>query len=242
MLVVSPSLIKNAGLGVFAKRNVKKGQIVCFYDGLDVEVNNDVFDAYAMGHPTLEGMCRKGYDKQRCAKGVGQFINDGAMLDLSDEDIIRLTKHKEPLEINPKGVEHVLDIIQQYQTNTTVKQNAGFIDDKFNVVATTNIKKGDELYFTYGANYWLNRTQKLTSSPFTRLFLDVMFGDIRLGNNADGDEIFRFDKLYGKYTDDVDYMLKKYYGLLDQHFMCSELIHAYQKLMKQIKPKLANNH
>ena len=33
MLVMKDSLIKNAGLGVFARRDIKRGQVVCYYDG-----------------------------------------------------------------------------------------------------------------------------------------------------------------------------------------------------------------
>ena len=32
MLTVKESSIKNAGVGVFAKKNIKKRQIVCYYD------------------------------------------------------------------------------------------------------------------------------------------------------------------------------------------------------------------
>ena len=64
MLVIKDSLIKNAGLGVFAKKNIKKGQIVCYYDGEDIPMNNNVLDAYTMLHPTLPGICRKGYEKK----------------------------------------------------------------------------------------------------------------------------------------------------------------------------------
>ena len=55
-----------------------------------------------------------------------------------------------------------------------------FIDEKFNIVATKNIKQGEELYFTYGYGYWVDRLQKQTNNPFTQLFIDVAFGD---GNN-----------------------------------------------------------
>ena len=106
MLAIKDSLIRNAGGGVFAKKNIKRGQVVCYYDGEDIPMNNNVFDAYTMLHPTLPGRCRKGYGKARNSKGVGQFIDDGAMLKKwSDQCIKKLLT--ENMDINPIGVQRL---------------------------------------------------------------------------------------------------------------------------------------
>ena len=108
MLVIKDSFIKNAGLGVFAKKN-KRGQVVRYYDGEDIPMNNNVFDAYTMIHPTLPGVCRKGYETPRTNKGVGQFINDSAILNWDDYDIKNLLT--DSMEVNPGGVETPCKII-----------------------------------------------------------------------------------------------------------------------------------
>ena len=124
MLAVKESSIKHAGLGVFANKNIKKGQIVCYYDGEDVPMNSDVFDAYTMSHPTLPGMCRKGYDKPRNNKGVGQFINDGAMLKWDDFDVEHLLT--DGMEINPRGVKHMAKLLRQYQIQSDANKKHYF--------------------------------------------------------------------------------------------------------------------
>ena len=68
-------------------------------------MNNNVFDAYAMLHPTLPGTCRKGYETPRTSKGVGQFINDGAMLNWNDQCIKKLLTDN--MDINPIGVQRL---------------------------------------------------------------------------------------------------------------------------------------
>ena len=148
MLTVKESSIKNAGLGVFAKKNIKKGQIVCYYDGEDIPINSNVFDAYTMIHPTVPGMCRKGYDQPRNGTGVGQFINDGAMLSWTDFDVENLLTDNG--EVNSKGVKHMAKELQQYQVQSDANKNAMFIDDKFNVTPIKTVKQGEELFLPMG--------------------------------------------------------------------------------------------
>ena len=73
MLAIKDSLINNAGLGVFAKKNIKRGQVVCYYDGEDMPMNNSVFDSYTMLHPTLTGICRKGYEEKQ---GIARVLDN----------------------------------------------------------------------------------------------------------------------------------------------------------------------
>ena len=78
---------------------------MCYYDGEDVPMNNNVIEAYTMLHPTLPGVSRKGYAKPRTNKGVGQFINDGAILNWSDQCIKKLST--ENMDINPIDVQRL---------------------------------------------------------------------------------------------------------------------------------------
>ena len=231
MSVIKQSLIQNAGLGVFAKKNIKKGQIVCYYDGEDIPMNNHVFDAYTMIHPTLPDVCRKGYDKPRNNKGVGQFINDGAMLNWNDYGINNLLTDN--LEVNPSGVKHMKKQLQRYNTQSNMNRNAMFIDDNFNIVATKTIKQGEELYFTYGYGYWVDRLQKQTKNNITRMFIDVAFGDLKIGNNECGVKLLQFQNACGKYDEDVDNVIKRYYKLHDESIKCGDMIQAYQTIVKQ---------
>lgn len=239
MLTVKESSIKNAGLGVFAKKNIKNGQIVCYYDGEDIPLNSDVFDAYTMAHPTLPGMCRKGYDKPRNGKGIGQFINDGAMLSWDDYDIENLLT--DTMEANPGGVKHMAKELHQYQMQSDANKNTTFIDDKFNIVATKNIKQGDELYFTYGYGYWVDRLQKQTRNSFTQLFIDVAFGDLKIGNNKYGVKLLQFKNACGEYDDGVDHVIKRCYKFHDSSIKFGDLVEAYQTIVKQLDFRKMNN-
>ena len=119
MLVLKDILIKSAGLGVFAKRNTKRGPVVCYYDGEAIPMNNNVFDAYTMLHPTLPGICRKGYANPRTNKGVGQFRNDGAMLHWDDNSIKNFLT--DSMEVNTIGVKHLAEELHRYQKHSNVK-------------------------------------------------------------------------------------------------------------------------
>ena len=239
MLVIKESLIRNAGLGVFAKKNIKKGQIVCYYDGEDIPMNDNVFDAYTMSHPTLPGMSRKGYDKPRNNKGVGQFINDGAMLKWDDFDVENLLTDN--MEVNPSGVKHMAKELKQYQVQSDANKNTTFIDDKFNIVATKNIKQGEELYFTYGYGYWIDRLQKQTANSYTQIFIDVAFGDLKIGNNKYGVKLLQFKNACGEYDDGVDNVIKRCYKFHDSSVNCGDLIEAYQTIVKQLDFRKMNN-
>ena len=96
-------------------------------------MNNNVFDANTMIHPTLPGVCRKGCAKPRTNKGVGQFINDGAILNWDDSDIKSLLT--DSMEVNPIGVKHFAKELHRYQKHSDVNTTTAFIDDKF-IVAT----------------------------------------------------------------------------------------------------------
>ena len=112
MLLVKDSLIKNARLGVFAKE-IKRGQVVCYYDGEDIPMNSNIFEAYTIIHPTLPGVCRKGYDKPRTIKGVGEFIHDCAMSNWNGQCIKNLLTDN--MDINPIGAQRLEKELRRYQ-------------------------------------------------------------------------------------------------------------------------------
>jgi hypothetical protein len=233
MIVVKESNIKHAGLGVFAHKNIKKGQVICFYDGEDVPMNDDAFDPYTMAHPTLRGVCRKGFNKPRINKGVGQFINDGAMLNWNDDDITGLLT-EDKLGVKQDAIQLLKKKYNQYQTATDSKKNAAFIDDKFNITTTTNVKKNEEVYFTYGPGYWIDRLQKQSSNPYTKMFIDVYFGSLAIRENNDKECILHFHNIRGKYDEECDSLFQKYYRL-DNNINFSHLVKLYQTVVQKLK-------
>ena len=76
-----------------------------------------------------------------------------------------------------------------FHSNCDANNNTAFIDDKFNIVATKTIKSSEELYLTYGYGYWTDRLQRQTESPFTIIFIDVAFGDLKFGNHKYGEKL-----------------------------------------------------
>lgn len=175
MLVLKESSIKNAGIGVFTKKKIKKYEIVCFYDGDDVDKHcNPIDDGFIMSHPLNPDLIRIGYKQPKCNKGVGQLLNDGAKLNITDDMVMLMIKTV--LRVGSNGFQPIVNAFATYHCISTEKQNTQFIDDKFNMIATKNIDKHHELYFRYGFVYWLRDLQMKSISPTTRLFVDVLCG------------------------------------------------------------------
>ncbi len=79
MFNIRESLIPNAGKGVFTTKNYKKGNYVCFYDGIKKEINNSQDFTYSIIDPNDNKTLVGYFDKIRNKYGVGQFINDFCM-------------------------------------------------------------------------------------------------------------------------------------------------------------------
>ena len=137
------------------------------------------------------------------------------------------------MDTNPIGIQCLEKELHRYQRQSNANKNTAFIDDKFNIVATKN-KQGDELYFTYGHGYWTDRLHKQTENPFTRIFIDIAFGDLKVGNNKYGEKIVQFQNVSGKYDDGVDNTIKQFYQLNDNSIKCGVLIELYETIVKQL--------
>jgi SET domain-containing protein len=120
-LRIKKSSIKNAGKGVFTKRNFKKEEVICEVIGEVVKVKNYIqriekcltVEGYAIEITSKRYLDT--YHTEQCAK----YINDA------------------------------------YKSN--FKNNCEFIIDeneKIYVVALSNIMNGEELFITYGKEYW----------------------------------------------------------------------------------------
>lgn len=126
---VKASSINNAGDGLFATKDFKKGDFICWYNGVFIEppvIENGYYDSdYLLKIPGSD-LYIDAEDPLSC---YGRFINDG------------LSKKNS----NCKFIDY---------------------DDVYaaGVIATRKIKQGDEIFVSYGHDYWIEprRNQKLS--------------------------------------------------------------------------------
>ena len=119
LVEIKTSKLRNAGNGLFATKNINKGEFVCWYFGALIEkdfIENGYYDSdYLLSNPH-SNLIIDAEDQNSC---FGRYINDS-------------------LSLKKNNCEFV------FYTDTT---SAG-------VIATKNVKKGDEFYMSYGLDYW----------------------------------------------------------------------------------------
>ena len=170
---IDTSTIPNAGRGVFAKRNIKRGTDVCFYDGFlcDKKIDEHQYfysackdeNGNKIWHPlNLKNQtycqsnrkgdkCLMGYKVPKNKNGVGQLINDGSKY-ITPPSFVKLDDGK--CEFIER--EH-LKSLEKYETESIKKRNVGFTNDKeFHIYAYRDIKKGEELFMMYVWSYWIS--------------------------------------------------------------------------------------
>jgi len=128
------------GKGVFATKNIKRGNICCYYDGIfckDMHHATLISNAFGYGQSLKCGGTLAGFIKQFHYGGVAQLINDASTDYKSDRDLKYLKK-----------------------INVTF-DDAGGMDKPLICVATKNIKKGEQLFYNYGCDtYWKSRKKR----------------------------------------------------------------------------------
>lgn len=165
---------------IFATQDVKKGDYLCYYDGLlkDAKVQvkmvkhpngqlgmlngQKVFneinlsqDEKCLAHPTKQGLIKVASVTDSVADdfSIGQWIRDSAKPDLNPEqDFVQAT-----------------DVLQCYQTQSLKMSNCN-VNGSFWFVATENVEKGREIFVHYGFQYWLRQFMLNTSVPEQRFF------------------------------------------------------------------------
>jgi SET domain-containing protein len=143
---VASSKIEGAGDGLFARKQISRGQPVVVYYGAQIS-NDDLYDLYRSDpdahkeanrfiRGTPNGFSING-EKSETSVLQGVYVNDVACISCSKDDISR-------------------DILQEY-ADTIKKCNLKTVDtsDYPVYVATKRIKKKEELYAHYGIGYWL---------------------------------------------------------------------------------------
>lgn len=141
----------NKGRGVFAKYYIFKDKALCYYDGKDqiskiCKTNNYSID-YSIGNPLYKDIIRDGYKEPKTNYGIGQIINDGCILIFNTSKDIKITK-----EIFKKCRKE----IKKYEKISKEKENI-IMDKDFWLYSKKNIKRNEQLYLSYGTNYWLSK-------------------------------------------------------------------------------------
>jgi len=132
---------------------------------------------YSIVNPLNNKIC-VGKKKITDEHGIGQFINDYCIFDLTDDDreengCYKLTSDK----INNK--------INDYNINSELYSNVTFRKDKsmlFNLCATRDINENEELYLCYGIHYWISKKQLITGFTLSFCFCKNSFNTLSLKN------------------------------------------------------------
>jgi hypothetical protein len=168
---VRPSTID--GAGVFAKRAIKNGEYICSYDGSTKAPENFQEFCYSLRSP--DGIWKVG-DPHHLSD-VGHIINDGACFRLNESlrDDIGVFRLSSP---------RVTNAVNQYLRSSQEKANVRFVDSSFCLYAVRDLVAGEELFYPYGIDYWVNLIRLQTYEILTRAFCMQLSGSVKV-NEAD---------------------------------------------------------
>lgn len=174
---------KRHGRGVFASRDIAKGDAVCYYDGIDrMDQENISIDehCYSLPHlpswlpPQISAMTRVGYRVPRTAYGCGQILNDSCFPDLqalvdSETSQIKLHDAYECMQVYKRRSLAAAMICVDLRSNAAPMW----------FFASRDIRKGEEIVTTYGEEYWsveLRRNPPTLTVPLViSLFYELDF-------------------------------------------------------------------
>lgn len=171
LVKIGPSTIVGAKRGIFATEKLSPNQEVCFYDGYqkpEEKVTKTERD-YLL-RTEVDGVVSIGYMVPRFPGGVAQLANDAACLRFDDF----------PKEGTISQQVHFVMKASSDYAKTMASCNTMMIKDK--LVTTRAVDAGEELFFYYGVNYWMDKAYYGTApgtAPGT------------IGTSAGGAELFR---------------------------------------------------
>lgn len=154
---VKPS--PNKGNGVFATKKIKKGEAICWYDGILCKIHNDdwtnIVPALISGKTgynqnTSHNEVLAGTTKEFRKGGVASLINDYSTT--NDINEIRMNM------LNKK-----------YNCDRQIKYDENGNFKSYMVIAERNINIGEELYVYYGVNYWTDTGKKWTDEDIKNI-------------------------------------------------------------------------
>ena len=164
---IGKSNLEKAGNGLFAKKDLLKGEIITFYPG-DVASYVPNGDMVKSEHVSLETYSQRFKnqfeDNIKNEREVSASLNKYTY-DVDDNyRIIGSPFFKD----NTNYMGHFIndgaaEFDDSYLGMSTLKSNCGFYQlDGLHVavISTTNIKKDEEFYITYGMKYWKNHNKR----------------------------------------------------------------------------------
>lgn len=143
---------KRDGLGVFASRDIACGEAVCYFDGEDKKGTPDGYETFARsktwpGEPAEN--YRIGHAVPCTTWGIAQFINDACKPEIGF--IVSYLVEKQ------QKVRHS-DLLAQFERYERKSKAAAMVYSdpryRFWYFAGRGIKKGEEIYTHYGAQFW----------------------------------------------------------------------------------------
>ncbi len=153
-LEVRQSNIPNAGNGVFTKCDIIKDEIICEYRGLIVQVRK--------GHKTKAERAEENKDINL----DGEYVIRGNSVAAMINDCIDFKKYN-PFE--------TISLLSQngLLTYNNLEHNCKYekMGDKQYVIAIRDIKRDEELYVSYGINYWIPKFIRNNLLCFTKTIL-----------------------------------------------------------------------
>lgn len=185
-LEVKLSTIPGAGNGVFTLRDIKNGEPVCYYAGHDEPMGKNSTDPYAIHHQ-FNGTIRVGYRFAEGTHGVGQLMNDAASLDFT------------VLPLNENGlfsIKSMKNLENAYNKHSDENMNVGYTKDgeEYVIYSRREIKAGEELFISYGSEYWVTHFCKISEYPLHKLLVSIKIVKQILDekNNESADNFMRF--------------------------------------------------
>ncbi len=136
---IKPSSIVDAGNGVFTIRTVKKGEYMTEYKG-NIVTSDLTTGEYSQRLPN--GKILVGDAASGDPRKAGQLINDACMIEFNDAESLRV---------------NTLNYIQQSPALANCCMEWNSESQTLHVVSTRKIKRGEELFCSYGIRYWLSR-------------------------------------------------------------------------------------
>jgi hypothetical protein len=182
-LEVGPSTIPGAGNGVFTLSDIKQGDPVCYYAGRDEPAGENCTDPYAIQHQ-FNGTIRVGYRFAEGTHGIGQLINDASSIDFAN------------LPLNEHGffsIKSMKILETSYNKHSYEKMNVGYSKDgeEYVMYSRRNIKAGEELFVSYGSDYWITHFCKISEYPLHKLLVSIKIAkQILNGKNNESAGIF----------------------------------------------------
>jgi len=170
------------GNGVFAKKNIKKGEVLCWYDGIHLFPKDkdfiNIYPAFVSGKTGYnqnikDGEVIAGFPYEYRKGGIAQMINDYD----TTADVSEINKNISEGKYN---VENSL----AYDSDGNFKYFYSF--------ASRKIKAGEELLRLYGEMYWTDNERKWTPTIIKHICNDICkIEEYNLGCDGVEDYLYR---------------------------------------------------